>query len=195
MQHQLTPYSTGIESFAWWENAFTEEELNWLQHNARQATQQAQVGGNPDKDSLAQIRRSQVSWLSKNTETAWVFEKLANVVSALNSQCFRFDLTGFGEPMQLTNYSSSNKGTYGWHQDYGQKNKASRKLSIVLQLSDPNEYEGGNLQLLTSGTATNIKKQRGLVVAFPSYILHQVTPVTQGQRQSLVTWVSGPEFK
>jgi hypothetical protein len=45
MQHLLTPYSKKIEPFAWWENAFTEEQLNWLQQKAKEATQEAQVGG------------------------------------------------------------------------------------------------------------------------------------------------------
>ena len=55
--------------------------------------------------------------------------------------------------------------------------------------------EGGNLQVMTSGEPQNVRKQRGLIALFPSYILHQVTPVTQGNRQSLVAWVSGPAFR
>ena len=64
-----------------------------------------------------------------------------------------------------------------------------------MQLTDPSEYEGGNLQTMTTGDPANVRKQRGLIVVFPSYVLHQVTPVTQGSRQSLVAWVSGPAFK
>jgi PKHD-type hydroxylase len=82
---------------------------------------------------------------------------------------------------------------YGWHQDYG--GTISRKLSMVVQLTDPSEYEGGNLQVFTSEQPKNIRKQRGLIAVFPSFIVHQVTPVTQGTRQSLVAWVSGPSFK
>ena len=116
-------------------------------------------------------------------------------MSSLNAQFFRLDLTGFGEPVQLTNYDQSDHGMYGWHQDYGGRVAPSRKLSIVLQLTDPSRYEGGNLQILTSGEPQNIRKQRGLITAFPSYTLHQVTPVTQGSRQSLVAWITGPAFK
>jgi PKHD-type hydroxylase len=82
---------------------------------------------------------------------------------------------------------------YGWHLDYG--GGISRKLSLAIQLTDPSEYEGGNLQIMTSGEPQNMRKQRGLIAVFPSYVLHQVTPVTQGSRQSLVAWVSGPAFK
>ena len=84
---------------------------------------------------------------------------------------------------------------YGWHQDYGGKLSPSRKLSLVLQLADPSQYEGGNLQVMTGGEPTNVRKQRGLITVFPAYTLHQVTPVTQGTRQSLVAWISGPPFR
>lgn len=193
MQHVLTPYATNIEPFVWWENGFTEQELNWLQEQAQKADQRAQVGGDPQGAELAKIRRSQISWLDKTPENAWLFQKLGHIASALNAQYYRFDLTGFGEPIQLTNYDQSEQGMYGWHQDYNAK--ISRKLSLVLQLTDPSQYEGGNLQVLTSGQPQTVRKQRGLVAAFPSYVLHQVTPVTSGNRQSLVAWVSGPAFK
>ncbi len=195
MQHVLTPYATAIEPFVWWEGGFTEQELNWLQDRAQKADQQAQVGGDPQGAELAKVRRSQVSWLNKNQDTAWVFEKLGHIASSLNAQYFRFDLTGFGEPLQLTNYDQSEQGMYGWHQDYGGKNSPSRKLSLVLQLTDPSQYEGGNLQVMTGGQPQTVRKQRGLVAAFPSYVLHQVTPVTSGNRQSLVAWISGPAFR
>ena len=193
MQYLLTPHAPKIEPWAWWEGAFSEQELNWLQDQAKRAESNAQVGGGNGGVVNPNVRRSQVSWLNNTTDTKWVFEKLADVASQMNAQHFRFDLTGFGEPLQLTNYNQSENGMYGWHQDYG--GGISRKLSMVVQLTDPAQYEGGNLQVMTSGEPQNVRKQRGLVAIFPSYVLHQVTPVTQGSRQSLVTWVSGPAFK
>lgn len=195
MQHLLTPYAMPVEPFLWWEGAFSEQELNWLQEQAIKADQQAQVGGNLDNERLSKIRRSQVSWMNKTPDTAWIFDKLGHVAASLNAQFYRFDLSGFSEALQLTNYDHSEKGMYGWHQDYGGKLRPSRKLSMVLQLTDPSQYEGGNLQILTGGEPQNVRKQRGLIAVFPSYVLHQVTPVTSGSRQSLVTWVSGPAFK
>ncbi len=193
MQHLLTPYSRKIEPFAWWEGAFTEQELDWLQQKAREATQEAQVGGEGEGGVNDQIRRSELNWLSKDIDNTWVFEKLSHVASSLNSDYFGFELAGFGEPLQLTNYHEARQGTYKWHQDFG--GGTSRKLSLVLQLSDPNDYEGGELQLLTTAQPTVIPKKRGLITAFPSWTLHQVTPVIKGTRQTLVTWVSGPNFK
>lgn len=195
MQYLLTPYSEAVEPWVWWENAFNENELNWLQEKAINAEIRANVGGNPPKEELDKIRKSNITWLENNQETRWVYERLAHVVSSLNSQFYRFDLTGFGEQLQLTNYDGTENGMYGWHQDYGGNRRTSRKLSLVLQLTDPAQYEGGNLQILTSGEPQNVRKQRGLIAAFPSYQLHQVTPVTSGSRQSLVAWISGPSFK
>jgi PKHD-type hydroxylase len=194
MEYHLTPYSEVRHPFAYWDNAFNDRELDWLQSRASESTFKAKLGGNVSNDSL---RRSKVNWLPANSDTIWVFERLSHIVSSLNSECFRFNLTGFGEMIQLTNYNSEDFGMYGWHIDMTNTTTSpSRKLSLVLQLSDPSEYEGGNLELMpVSEEIIKIKKQRGLVVVFPSWTLHQVTPVTQGSRQSLVTWITGPAFK
>jgi len=192
MQHLLTPRARTIESHAWWEGVFTDKELDWLQQKAKEATQNAQVGykGNVDE----RIRRSELNWLAKDENTKWVFERLAHVAERLNADYFGFDLTGFGEAIQLTNYHESRQGTYVWHQDFGSSG-ISRKLSMVLQLSDPSEYEGGELQILTRKEPTTIQKKRGLITVFPAWTLHQVTPVVKGTRQTLVAWISGPAFK
>jgi len=181
----------------WWDNAFNNDQLNWLQQQARQANQKAMVGGGSEGVTDPNIRRSDLNWLPNNQDTQWVFETLGHVVSSLNSQFFRFNLTGFGEHIQLTNYDSSEQGMYGWHVDMGPNTIAPcRKLSLVLQLSDPVEYEGGVLELQPHGKdVIKMRKQRGLIVVFPSWTLHQVTPVTQGNRQSLVAWITGPAFK
>jgi PKHD-type hydroxylase len=195
VQHVLTPYAPEIPPFVWWENGFTNQELDWLQEQAQKADQRGQLGNANNQENLKQIRRSQISWMHKNQDNSWVFERLAHITSSLNAENFRFDLTGFGEPLQLTNYDQSEHGMYGWHVDYGGKLTPSRKLSLVLQLADPSQYEGGNLQITIGPQAQTVPKKRGLVVAFPSYVLHQVTPVTSGSRQSLVAWVTGPAFR
>ncbi len=194
MQHLLTPYSRVIKPFAWWEGAFTEEQLDWLQQKAKEATKEAAVGGGGSGEVNDQIRSSEINWLHKDIECEWIFGKLSHIVSSLNADYFGFDLTGFGDALQLTNYHEARQGHYKWHQDFGSSG-VSRKLSLVLQLSDPNDYEGGELQLLTTGQPTSIHKKRGLITVFPAWTLHQVTPVIKGTRQTLVTWISGPAFK
>ena len=194
MEYIITPHSLGIEPFVWWDGMFTVEELDWLQYKAKNFASPAMVGGAAGKGLLnPTMRRSDVSWLYCTPESKIIFEKLEKVITQLNSQYYRFDLIGFGEPVQLTNYDHSVQGMYKWHQDYG--NGISRKLSLVMQLSDPSEYEGGSLEIMTSNDPIIINKKRGLITVFPSYTVHQVTPVVRGNRQSLVAWISGAPFR
>jgi len=197
MQYVITPYASQIEPWAWWEGAFNEQQLNWLQQQAKDVKMKAEVGGGGIGVNNPEIRRSGLHWLPNTQDTQWVFETLGHVVSSLNAQFFGFNLVGFGEQIQLTNYDEFENGMYGWHVDMmSHTNSPCRKLSIVMQLSDPVEYEGGVLELQSSSKdVIRMRKQRGLIVAFPSWTLHQVTPVTQGSRQSLVAWISGPPFK
>jgi len=194
MQYDITPYSREIEPFVWWKNAFTDQELSYLKEIAHQAKERA-TAGNYDNESVLKIRRSQVSWLECNQETRWVYEKLSHVVASLNAKYYGFDLTGFAEPLQLTKYQMSEQGMYGWHQDCGSGGAPNRKLSLVMQCSDPSEYEGGNLEIKNKEKPIIVPKEKGLIAVFPSYMLHQVTPVVRGERTSLVTWISGPNFR
>ncbi len=189
MEHWLPPCAKKRELFAWWEGTFTEAELDWLQQKAKEGKIDGLAGG----EIKNKVRRNKIDWLSNTEDSAWVFEKLGMVASSLNAEYFSFDLSGFHEPLQLCNYDEETQGEYKWHQDFGAD--FCRKLSLVLQLSDPSEYEGGNLQIKTNAYEGTMKKQRGLIIAFPSWTLHQVTPVLKGNRQSLVAWIAGPEFK
>jgi PKHD-type hydroxylase len=79
--------------------------------------------------------------------------------------------------------------------DHGADMPDPRKLSLSIQLSDPAAYEGCELELSFGDGIKTAPRKRGTVVAFASYVLHRVTPITAGTRKSLVVWVSGPEFR
>ena len=66
---------------------------------------------------------------------------------------------------------------------------------MSIQLTDPSEYEGGELQLKSKNSITTVSKKKGTIIFFPSFMLHRVTPVTKGVRHSLVGWITGPPFK
>ena len=96
------------------------------------------------------------------------------------------------EKIQYAEYHDADQGFYDWHIDVT-PTKSRRKLSIVVQLSDPSEYDGGELQIQTGLLEpVTIGKTKGLAVVFPTYLLHRVTPVTRGVRRSLVCWIDGP---
>lgn len=145
------------------------------------------------------VRNSQVSWIPFNQETQWIYDRIAHIARELNGQFFQFDLYGFVEPIQYTVYEGSedtaDQGHYVWHVDKGNIHSSPRKLSMVIQLSDPSEYDGGNLEIAVSNNPEVLKKQQGMLYAFPSYTLHRVTPVTKGVRRTLVVWIAGPKFK
>ena len=101
-----------------------------------------------------------------------------------------------GNPaVQFTAYDSEEKGFYGKHIDMMYKSNGTRKLSMSVQLSEPEDYEGGSLLLYTGEEPLTLPKSRGTALFFPSYSLHEVTPVTKGLRYSLVAWFLGPRFK
>lgn len=139
-------------------------------------------------------RRSEVSWLFPTPDTFWLFEKLTGAVQYLNREFFEFDLYGFAEGLQFTKYSGEYAGCYDKHIDFNVAGPV-RKLSLVVQLSDPSDYEGGELLMHTTKEPVAMEKARGNMAAFPSYVLHEVTPVTQGTRYSLVAWVTGKPFR
>lgn len=190
------PPTFGISehSFVTWDNGFSEEELTKLISYCDSLPKQK---GTIDKEATQeQVRNSEVAWINLNNESQWIYERLAYIAGQLNGQFYKFDIHGFNEEFQYTVYDSKYLGHYTWHQDYNTQNRGSpRKLSLVLQLSDPSEYEGGDLEILASGQPTSVKKEKGFVVVFPSFMLHRVTPVTSGIRKTLVVWICGNSFK
>ncbi len=151
---------------------------------------------------VEQFRRSRLSWLPFDERSAWVYEKLAEVAERTN-QMWRFDLTGFTEDLQVTRYDEPG-AFYTWHQDGLDGEVAGRKLSMVVQLTDPTTYEGAELELLEvvedygdeqAAAWRTATRRQGAVVAFPAFEYHRVTPLVRGERRSLVCWVGGPPFR
>ena len=113
----------------------------------------------------------------------------------LNGKYWQYDLADVFE-FQLIKYDIG--GNYNWDCDYGTAEEPGliRKLSMSIQLTPPEEYDGGELQVVNYGNTTiNIPNNEGTVVVFDSKLPHKVCPVTSGQRISLVGWANGPRFR
>ena len=129
----------------------------------------------------------------------WISGFCHHYANLANVDNFLYDLTDIdGGAIQYTQYTEGQ--FYTWHNDAGistlNGNDMIRKLSVVLQLSDPDDYEGGNLQLLDEGGKSYIApRQRGAMILFDSRTQHRVLKVTKGCRKSLVGWVIGPRWK
>jgi PKHD-type hydroxylase len=98
------------------------------------------------------------------------------------------------QPVQIGRYVDG--GHYAYHKDAELPNnqKISRKLSAVLFLSDPKDYEGGVFEFEDLEGQID-KMSQGSIIVFPSYVKHRVTPVTSGERYTAVCWALGPAFK
>jgi PKHD-type hydroxylase len=172
------------------------------------ASELARLAGQSSLDpASAHIRRSTTAWLPHDDTTAWIMRKLAAAAERAN-RTWHLDLDPVDHPeqedLQLTTYEAPG-GHYTWHQDGLDGEVARRKLSLVVQLSDPADYEGGELEFMEYldadptdpwvGAERRRLRRRGTVVAFPAFEYHRVTPVRSGVRRSLVWWISGPPFR
>jgi PKHD-type hydroxylase len=199
MIYPIPPVNTfGKDHYAYWEGFLTNEEINYLLNVDNWVnTQSAKIGSNSQATINKNIRSTKISWLELTNENKEIWNKFSKVIAEVNSRYFHFDLTGFYEPIQLAVYNAEDNGHYDWHIDmYTSNNNAPRKLSMVLMLSDPSEFEGGDLLLKSErDNPSKLEMAQGRAWFFPSYMLHKVTPVTKGIRKTLVLWVGGPEFK
>lgn len=112
----------------------------------------------------------------------------------INGQKYQFDIDLF--EYQMMRYDIG--GNFDWHCDYGISPQADywRKLSLTIQLSDPDEYEGGELIIVDYFNQwQQMPKQKGTAVIFDSRCPHKVNPVTKGQRSAIVGWANGPKLR
>ncbi|MFN0185999.1 MAG: 2OG-Fe(II) oxygenase [Aquabacterium sp.] len=140
------------------------------------------------------IRRSDIWLFDPEPDLGFVFDPLVQAVLHVN-QGYGFDLTGFASGCQVARYAAGEQGHYDWHMDLGTGPMSCRKLSVSVQLSPPQSYDGGDLEFRLDGLDPLKLRQQGTLVAFPSYMQHRVAPVSRGERWSLVAWVEGPPYR
>jgi PKHD-type hydroxylase len=194
MKQQIPNTTWGLEvdtvsRWAYAEGLFTNEECDQIIKLGYEyeLTKSVTIGAS------SEYRDSRSVFIEPNPDTSWIYRRLTDAVMDINSRFFNFDLFGFTEGLQFTEYTAPG-GKYNPHIDKLYL-KSIRKLSITVQLTDPNEYEGGDFEILDEVPGEKLTRTRGTLLAFPSYTLHAVTPVTKGTRNSLVSWVSGKPFK
>jgi len=177
-------------------DVFTPDECNRiLAYGKAKEKLEATVAGDYGSELNKTIRKNTVAWLSANidTELHFMYERLLTVAFTANNDTFNFDLYGITEDIQFTEYSELNDH-YDMHMDTG-SNIQVRKLSMVIQLSNPLDYTGSELEIYNSRAPAKIDKAQGSVSIFPSFMPHKVTPLLSGTRYSLVCWLGGPKFK
>ncbi|HEX4635621.1 MAG TPA: 2OG-Fe(II) oxygenase [Rhizomicrobium sp.] len=184
-------------TFAVVENAFSPAELAQIEAYGDRLTADKATVADIDRVGKVRddIRVTRTAWLNPVPEVRWIYDRMQGVIRAINDRVYQFDLGGFSDNLQYTVYHGTEGGHYDWHVDHGSVLQSRRKLSITVQLSDPSDYEGCDLQFYAGNKPENAPRDRGLVIAFPSYVLHRVTPCTRGTRKAIVAWTTGPQFR
>jgi PKHD-type hydroxylase len=189
------PYSRAkfIEPWVYWDNAFTDEELEKIVMYCEQFDIEP---GTTFGDSS--VRNSGVKFHQRNEDTAWIFDRLNFVIQSVNEIYYNFDLNGYSQ-FQYTTYNGNKNEHYDWHMDLSMGNgnflpsdAEPRKLSLSLCLNDG--FEGGEFSV-NSGKSDLVPTKKGRIIFFPSFMLHKVAPVTKGTRRSIVVWILGPKFR
>lgn len=179
-----------------WSSALSDTECDTIIERARTYSEEdATVGFSDTLRSDLAYRTSSIRWLSTHQEGA-IVERIMQIVSASNRNNFGVDIAGLHE-LQFTEYHATNSGHYDWHHDVWLESVRpyARKLSVVVQLSSPAEYQGGAFEFFGIENPAAQFAPRGSVLIFPSFLQHRVLPVTKGTRRSLVTWVEGPNWR
>ena len=186
-----------IGEWAYIKNYFTPDQCNEIIKEALMLPEQnATLGLSSDRVDN-QWRSSTIRAITRSDRWNYLFKELDKVVSQINNEWFQVDYS-YLPAIQFATYNSTTQDFYKRHQDvFLAPLRTHRKLSVTVQLSDPDSYQGGDLQFLDVGHLPNSKNLRmqGTVCVFPSIVFHEVTPVTSGVRHSLAGWYEGPHWR
>lgn len=158
-----------------------------IEEGCKLKLQQAEVGSKEQAIINENIRKTTVGFFSWDS---WIGAICNHYAHRANTSSWNFQISGQQDP-QFAVYG--NNEYYNFHEDSSKFENNMRKLSLVISISDPNTYEGGEFEFF-DGIRPDIKDQ-GSILVFPSFIQHRVTPVTKGTRYSLVNWFYGEQFR
>lgn len=173
-----------------WSGGLSQTDISTIFREASKVNKQAATTFNNADTS---VRSSDVAWLSGNRA---VQDILWRYVKTANENAFGFQVENVCD-IQYTEYHGHKGGHYDWHIDvnWDGSEARDRKLSVTVQLSNPNEYDGGGFEFAECQTPDASSRQKGTVLVFPSYLQHRVLPITSGTRKSLVAWFEGPRWQ
>lgn len=175
-----------------WEEAIPKEYCELILKGINQADfKEANVVHTSEQKDL-KFRRTDVIWDSQLNPAGCILQSYIH--AANTSAGWNLDISST-EETQLSRYRAENEGFYDWHIDsMPPVNGVQRKVSAVLLLNNPDDFEGGMLQFKGFEDEKVLTKQ-GSIIVFPSFVEHRVTPVLSGTRYSAVGWASGPAFR
>ena len=162
----------------------------------QQKPQEAKVGTRKDKGGKydTKMRITTISWIPFKALPD-MYKRVEGSMLQVNGNHFGYEGMQINEQAQFTEYPKG--GFYDWHMDAEvncQYEPPVRKISMTILLSEPSEFEGGDLEFMTEGNRPPQLLQ-GQAIFFCSLLRHRVAKVKKGIRRSLVMWFGGPSFK
>lgn len=161
---------------------------------------EAKIGTADGVKADTSFRRSLIRFVNKgDDDLGYLFDELWKLALWANRDWFDIHITKL-DYFQIAEYDSADAGEYKTHHDIFYMNgdpHYHRKLSCVVQLSDPANYFGGDLSFSDIAAYPNPDelRQQGTVIFFPSFVRHAALPVTGGKRFSLAAWFDGPKWR
>ena len=201
ISNNLAEVAQYLPTQIYWHDFFTAADIDRIIQECQSSELESSTAShNPNIDN--EVRVSNVNFHNRNHQNSWIFDQINFGIEDMNSKFFHFDLYGY-DYFQYSEYHGDKSGKYNFHMDIftNEESYASpltRKLSLVLLLSEPGvDFEGGEFQMNVGSEdkLETLQMKKGTLIAFPSFMIHRVTPVTKGIRRSIVNWVEGPKFK
>jgi PKHD-type hydroxylase len=205
----LPPQMPAFPPYVWFGNVLSPPECDALSQLAEtRGLTPGEIGNGGALDQVAvdvTYRKADTAQLVPSDRVSgetidWLFERVRDKVMWANANYYRFDLHGLWQQINYLKYLAPENpgdvpGHYDAHQDFGGGDSSQRKLSVVIQLSNPRDYDGCRLLLHTEKEFDPGHVEQGDMIVFPSWCVHRVTNITRGERRALVSWVSGPQFR
>ena len=191
-----------IGEWCYFKSHFSKEQCEKIISDAANIpVQDALVGTNETTHMDTSSRRSKIRFIYEGDfRFTWLFDELWKMARSANNDFFNIHLSRLPF-IQLAEYDAEYQGEYKTHHDVFWLNgdpMYHRKLSAVIQLSDPNVYQGGDLEITESVSSlpdVQDLRQQGTAIFFPSMFMHKANQVTQGKRYSIAAWFEGPKWR
>ena len=200
-----------FNDFYYYPKYFTDEKIEAIHEMIRRGGYKFEKGGTGSDDQPKDQHYSNnrdIAYVPGDPNSWWLYNELEKLTIEANNALFQFDIQYVTDPLHYVIYPEPNKpdktgqtrkegGYLDWHMDIGMGGVNHRKLALTVQLSDPKDYEGGVFQCWFGGGGKfiDLPRQKGDVLVMPTFIMHNVSPITKGERRALVYWTGGEPFR
>lgn len=186
--------------WAYYKSKFTKEQCEFIMNVAKSRPANDATMGVDGKSEIGGHRKSKVRWVYPGDQQLdFLFKEIWMLALNANNDYFDFQLSKM-DYLQIAEYDGNIRGEYKKHQDVFYMNndlKYHRKLSVIVQLSDPASYDNGDFKFygVQENPKTEDLRAQGTVIFFPSFVEHAALPVLSGMRYSVAGWIDGPKWR